>query len=383
VREDDPIPRTVEWRDGAVRLIDQRELPGRLVFVDCRTVEELCDAISSLAVRGAPALGAAGGYGVALACRLAAGGVGGNGGVVADGGGGRGDPAAAVVRAAGEAAGRLIATRPTAVNLAWGARRVLAVADAAAASGASTHDVARAALDEAERLAAEDVADNRALGHHGAALVPDGARVLTHCNAGALACVGYGTALGVIRAAAEAGKAPRVWVDETRPVLQGARLTAWELDRLGIAATLVADVMAGSLMASGDVDLVVVGADRVAANGDVANKIGTYSLAVLAAHHGVPFYVAAPTSTIDLATPTGAAIPVEERSPDEVRRVGGARLAPEGFSALNRAFDVTPAELVTAVVTELGVARPPYDKSLRRLADAAPHRRPLRPEPRP
>jgi methylthioribose-1-phosphate isomerase len=256
------------------------------------------------------------------------------------------------------------------------------VADAAAASGASTHDVARAALDEAERLAAEDVADNRALGHHGAALVPDGARVLTHCNAGALACVGYGTALGVIRAAAEAGKAPRVWVDETRPVLQGARLTAWELDRLGIAATLVADVMAGSLMASGDVDLVVVGADRVAANGDVANKIGTYSLAVLAAHHGVPFYVAAPTSTIDLATPTGAAIPVEERSPDEVRRVGGARLAPDGFSALNRAFDVTPAELVTAVVTELGVARPPYDKSLRRLVDAAPHRRPLRPEPR-
>jgi methylthioribose-1-phosphate isomerase len=206
--------------------------------------------------------------------------------------------------------------------------------------------------------------------------------VLTHCNAGALACVGYGTALGVIRAAAEAGKRPRVWVDETRPVLQGARLTAWELDRLGIAATLVADVMAGSLMASGDVDLVVVGADRVAANGDVANKIGTYSLAVLAAHHGVPFYVAAPTSTVDLATPTGAGIPVEERSPDEVRGIGGARLAPEGFAVLNRAFDVTPAELVTAVVTELGVARPPYDQSLRRLVEAAPHRLPLRPEPR-
>jgi methylthioribose-1-phosphate isomerase len=204
--------------------------------------------------------------------------------------------------------------------------------------------------------------------------------VLTHCNAGGLACVGYGTALGVIRAAAEAGKSPRVWVDETRPVLQGSRLTAWELDRLGIAATLVADVMAGSLMASGDVDLVVVGADRVAANGDVANKIGTYSLAVLAAHHGVPFYVAAPTATIDLATATGAGIPVEERSSDEVRRIGRTQLAPKGIPALNRAFDVTPAALVTAIVTELGVAHPPFDRSIRRLVEAAPHRRPLRPE---
>jgi methylthioribose-1-phosphate isomerase len=323
---------------------------------------------------------------VALACALA-------------GGGGRDVRAATVVRAAAAAADRLIATRPTAVNLAWGANRVLAAAVAAAgargleappgdgagggdaglaAGGGGAEAVRRAALDEAERLAEQDVADNRALGRHGAALVPAGAQVLTHCNAGALACVGYGTALGVIRAAAEAGKTPRVWVDETRPVLQGARLTAWELDRLGIAATLVADVMAGSLMASGDVDLVVVGADRVAANGDVANKIGTYSLAVLAAHHGVPFYVAAPTSTVDLATPTGAGIPVEERSPDEVRRVGRSRTAPPGFSALNRAFDVTPAALVTAIVTELGLARAPYDKSLRRLVEAAPHRLSLR-----
>jgi methylthioribose-1-phosphate isomerase len=307
-------------------------------------------------VRGAPALGAAGGYGVALACSAA-------GGEVQD-----------VLRAAADAADRLIATRPTAVNLAWGARRVLAAAEAAANEGT----VAEAALAEAERLAEQDVADNRAIGHHGAPLVPDGARVLTHCNAGSLACVGYGTAIGVIRAAAEAGKGPRVWVDETRPVLQGARLTAWELDRLGIPATLVADVMAGSLMASGDVDLIVVGADRVAANGDVANKIGTYSLAVLAAHHGVPFYVAAPTSTVDLATRTGADIPVEERSPDEVHSVGGSRLSPEGFAALNRAFDVTPAALVTAIVTELGVAHPPYDMSLRRLVEAAPHRLPLR-----
>jgi methylthioribose-1-phosphate isomerase len=365
----DPIPRTVEWRAGAVRLIDQRALPGELRFIDCRTVNELCGAISSLAVRGAPALGAAGGYGVALACA--------GGGVP-----GEGDPdEKAVLQAARKAADRLIATRPTAVNLAWGARRVLGAAEAAVEGGAEA--VRRAALAEAERLAEQDVADNRALGRHGAALVPDGAQVLTHCNAGGLACVGYGTALGVIRAAAEAGKAPRVWVDETRPVLQGARLTAWELDRLAIPATLVADVMAGSLMASGDVDLVVVGADRVAANGDVANKIGTYSLAVLAAHHGVPFYVAAPTSTVDLSTATGAEIPVEERSPEEVRTIGGSRLAPPGFAALNRAFDVTPSDLVTAIVTELGVARPPYDKSLRRLVEAAPHRLPLKPPPHP
>ena len=354
---EDPIPRTVEWRDGAVRLIDQRQLPGRLEFLDCRTVEEVCEAISSLAVRGAPALGASGAYGVALACAGAE-------GEVKD-----------VLRAAAAAAERLIATRPTAVNLAWGVRRVLAAAVAAAGDSAA---VVAAALAEAERLAEQDVADNRAIGLHGATLVPDGAQVLTHCNAGALACVGYGTALGVIRAAAEAGKSLRVWVDETRPVLQGARLTAWELDRLGIPATLVADVMAGSLMASRDVDLIVVGADRVAANGDVANKIGTYSLAVLAAHHGVPFYVAAPTSTIDLATKTGGDIPVEERSADEVHTVGGSRLSPEGVAALNRAFDVTPAALVTAIVTELGVARPPYDMSLRRLVEAAPHRLHLR-----
>ncbi|MEW6473170.1 MAG: S-methyl-5-thioribose-1-phosphate isomerase [Actinomycetota bacterium] len=407
---EDPIPRTVEWRDGAVRLIDQRRLPGELRFIDCRTVDELCEAISSLAVRGAPALGASGGYGVALACVVAAAGAegaeraaaaaqggegpgAGAGGAEGPGGGaggaeGAGDGAdrvKAVLAAAAEAAERLIATRPTAINLAWGARRVLAAAEGAAerAEGRAdgdggAHAVAAEALAEAERLAEQDVADNQAIGHHGAALVPERARVLTHCNAGALACVGYGTALGVIRAAAEIGKAPQVWVDETRPVLQGARLTAWELERLGIPATLVADVMAGSLMASGDVDLIVVGADRVAANGDVANKIGTYSLAVLAAHHGVPFYVAAPTSTIDLATRTGADIPVEERSPEEVHTVGGARLSPAGVAALNRAFDVTPAALVTAIVTELGVARPPYEMSLRRLVEAAPHRRPLR-----
>jgi methylthioribose-1-phosphate isomerase len=329
----DPIPPTIEWRQGRVRLIDQRALPGELRFVECASVDDLCDAISTMAVRGAPALGAAGAFGVALAART-----------LSDD---------ANVRAA---ARRLGGARPTAINLTWGVDRAL---EAWERGGAD------AALAEAERIAAADVAGNRAIGEHGAGLVPQSARVLTHCNAGSLATVGYGTALGVVRAAHEAGKRPRAWVGETRPVLQGARLTAWELDRLGIPVTLIADAMAGSLMASGDVDVVVVGADRIAANGDVANKIGTYPLAVLAREHGVPFVVAAPTSTIDLDTPTGSAIPVEERPPDEVAVVAGERIAPTGVAAANRAFDVTPARLVTAIVTERGVLRPPYEDALR------------------
>jgi methylthioribose-1-phosphate isomerase len=239
-----------------------------------------------------------------------------------------------------EAADRLAATRPTAVNLAWGVARVLAADDPVA---------------EAERVAAEDVERNRAIGAHGARLVPEQGRVLTHCNTGSLACVGYGTALGVIRAAHEAGRRPMVWVPESRPVLQGARLTTWELARLGIPHRLVADVMAASLMASGEVDCVVVGADRIAANGDVANKVGTYGLAVVARHHGIPFYVAAPSSTFDPGVADGASIPIERRPPEEVTVVGGRRLAPEGTPVENRAFDVTPAELVTAYVTEHGV----------------------------
>ena len=332
----DPIPPTIEWRRGRVRLVDQRALPDELRFVECASVDELCDAIASLAVRGAPALGAAGAYGVALAART-----------IDDADG---------VRAA---ARRLADVRPTAVNLSWGVERALA---------AWQDGGAEAALAEAERIAAADVAANRALGRSGAELVPERARVLTHCNTGSLATVGYGTALGVVRAAHDAGKRPRVWAGETRPLLQGARLTAWELDRLGIPVTVIADVMAGSLMATGEVDVVVVGADRIAANGDVANKIGTYPLAVLAREHQVPFVVAAPTSTIDLATPSGAAIPVEERSGDEVVRVGGRRIAPTGVDAANRAFDVTPAELVTAIVTEHGILRPPYEEALRRAA---------------
>ncbi len=328
----DPIPPTIEWRRGRVRLIDQRALPGELRFVECASVDELCDAIRSLAVRGAPALGAAGAFGVALAAHT-----------IAD---------ESAVR---PAARQLAAARPTAVNLAWGVGRAL---------DAWEHGGADVALAEAERVAADDVAANRALGGFGVELVPDGARVLTHCNAGSLATVGYGTALGVVRAAHDAGKRPQVWAGETRPVLQGARLTAWELDRLGIPVTVIADVMAGSLMATGDVDLVVVGADRIAANGDVANKIGTYPLAVLAREHDVPFVVAAPTSTIDLATPTGAAITVEERSEEEVVRIGAERIAPDGVAAANRAFDVTPARFVTAIVTERGVLRPPYDEAI-------------------
>ncbi len=302
------------WAGDHIVLIDQRQLPQQLELVAARTVEELCGYIATMAIRGAPALGAAGAMGVALATVRGE------------------DPAAA--------AARIKATRPTAVNLAWGVDQALAAADPVA---------------EAKRLAADDVTRNQAIGAAGAPLIRPGARVLTHCNTGALACVGWGTALGVIRSAWQAGTALSVWVDETRPLLQGARLTAWELTRLGIPATLVADVMAGSLMASGDVDLAIVGADRIAANGDVANKIGTYTVAVLCHHHGIPFYVAAPRSTFDPATPNGAAIPVEERDPEEVTSFGARRTAPVGMAALNRAFDVTPAALITAYITEDGV----------------------------
>lgn len=329
---DDPVPRTVSWRRGRVRILDQRALPHRVRWLDCSSVDEVRDAITSLAVRGAPALGAAGAYGVALAAHTST--------------------SRAAVRVA---ARRLASARPTAVNLAWGVERAL---DAFEEHGA------RGALECAERLAADDVARNRAIGGHGAAVVPDGARVLTHCNAGGLACVGYGTALGVVRAAVEAGKDVHVWVGETRPVLQGARLTAWELDRLGIAATLVADTVPASLMARGEVDVVVVGADRIAANGDVANKIGTYALAVLARHHGVPFYVAAPTSTVDLGTRSGDVIVIEERDAAEVLAFAGRPVAPPHVGVHNPAFDVTPARLVTGIVTEVGIARPPYRRSL-------------------
>lgn len=319
----DPIPPTIEWRAGAVRIVDQRELPDRLEYLDCATVPALVEAIRSLAVRGAPVLGVAGAFGTVLAAS---------------------DPAGF-----DDAVGSLRDARPTAVNLAWGIERAVA---AFRVGGVD------AALACAQDLAATDVATNRAIGAHGAALLPADARVLTHCNAGALACVGYGTAIGVIRAGHDAGRVASVWVDETRPVLQGARLTAWELDRLGIPFHLVVDAAAGSLFAARVVDAVVVGADRVAANGDVANKIGTYTLAVLAHAHGVPFYVAAPTSTVDPETPTGADIAIELRDGDEVLQHAGRPVAPSGAAAHNPAFDVTPARLVTAIVTEHGASAP-------------------------
>jgi methylthioribose-1-phosphate isomerase len=315
------IPPTIEWRDGVVRLIDQRALPERLVFIEATTVDDLCEAIRTLAVRGAPALGAAGAMGVALAAWRHE-----------------------VVE---EAAARLIGTRPTAVNLRWGVERALAAPDPVA---------------EAIDVAAEDAVRNRRLGRLGAGLIAPGSRVLTHCNTGSLACVEYGTALGVIRAAHDAGKVRSVWVDETRPVLQGSRLTAWELGRLGIPATVLIDSAAGSLMAAGEVDCVIVGADRIAANGDVANKIGTYSLAVLARHHRVPFYVAAPLSTVDPRCRSGAEIPVEQRAAAEV-----ATFLPDGVGVANPAFDVTPARLVTAIITESGVATRPYRSTLAAL----------------
>ncbi|MBM3694190.1 MAG: S-methyl-5-thioribose-1-phosphate isomerase [Actinobacteria bacterium] len=330
------MPPTVAWRAGRVRLIDQRALPGRLRVVECATVTELVAAITTLAVRGAPALGAAGAFGVALAAAVR--------------------PTPATVR---RDAARLRAARPTAVNLAHGVDTALA---AFGTGGAP------AALAAAQAYAAADLDANRTLGRLGAALVPVDGRILTHCNAGALACVGYGTAIGVVRAAHEAGRRPTVWVDETRPVLQGARLTAWELGRLGIPHRLVVDGAAGSLMAAGAVDLVVVGADRIAANGDVANKIGTYSLAVLARHHGIPFVVAAPWATVDLATPVGAAIGIEARAADEVTTVAGVRVAPSGTEVHNPAFDVTPAALVQAIVTERGVITRPTAAKLQRLA---------------
>ncbi|MGA8370109.1 MAG: S-methyl-5-thioribose-1-phosphate isomerase [Acidimicrobiales bacterium] len=324
--EADPLPPTVEWREGSVRLIDQRRLPEELTFIEAATVDELCEAISTLAVRGAPALGVAGAMGVALAASL-------------------GQDIQA-------AASRIVSTRPTAVNLQWGVQRALAASDP---------------ILEATVMAGEDVERNRRLGAVGAGLLAEGSRVLTHCNAGSLACVGYGTALGVIRAAHEAGQHPSVWVDETRPVLQGSRLTAWELDRLGIPATVVVDSAAGSLMANGEVDCVIVGADRIAANGDVANKVGTYSLAVLARHHRIPFYVAAPVSTIDLACASGADIPVEQRAGEELAWAGGRRVTPTGTAIANPAFDITPARLISAIVTEEGVAIRPYRNALARL----------------
>jgi methylthioribose-1-phosphate isomerase len=337
-----PLPfTTVAWQGDHLALLDQRRLPGEEVYLACRTWPEVAEAIRSLAIRGAPAIGVAAAFGAVLAARASA---------AASGRALRADVEQALAG--------LGATRPTAVNLFWAIERVRRWL--AAREEQPVAVLCAGLLAEAEAILEEDVATNRRLGAHGAGLVPDGARILTHCNAGGLATAGYGTALGVVRGAVEAGRRPFVWVDETRPVLQGARLTAWELAREGVPHTVIADVAAASLMARGEVDLVIVGADRIAANGDTANKIGTYGVAVLAHAHGIPFYVAAPFSTIDPTLPDGRGIPIEERDAREVRELAGRTIVPAGSPARNPAFDVTPARLITAIVTERGVLRPPF-----------------------
>ena len=331
----------VRWETDRLILLDQTVLPEREIERGYQSWQEVGAAIRALVVRGAPAIGVAAAFGVALAARES-----------------RATSFDGLMADLETAIKGLAATRPTAVNLFWALDRMRRTA---AASGASAlGHIRERLLAEAQAIRDEDIAANRAMGAHGASLVPPNARVLTHCNAGALATAGYGTALGVVRAAHEQRKVALVWVDETRPVMQGSRLTAWECVREGIPHRLIADVVAASVMARGEVDLIVTGADRIAANGDTANKIGTYSLAVLAAHHRVPFYVAAPFSTIDPSIASGAEIPIEERDAAEVRRVGTQQTAPSGSPVFNPAFDVTPAHLIAAIITERGVMRPPY-----------------------
>ena len=345
---------TIEWKDDAVVMIDQRKLPSVEVYVSCRTANDVAKAIKTMVIRGAPAIGVAAAMGIALGMRRS-----------------KATGTKQFTTEFQKLCDLMAATRPTAVNLFWAIERMKRTFAAAAQGGSSVDELKVRLEAEARKIHDEDVQSCRDMGAYGAELVPDEARILTHCNAGALATAGYGTALGVIRAAAERGKRVAVLADETRPFLQGARLTAWELMHDGIPTTLIADNMAGHMMATGQVDLVVVGADRIAANGDVANKIGTYSLGVLARENGVPFYVAAPVSTFDLSIASGSEIPIEERAPEEVTHHGGRRLAAEGVSVRNPAFDVTPHRFVTAIVCERGVARPPYTESLRRMAEEA------------
>jgi methylthioribose-1-phosphate isomerase len=357
--------RTIWWESGAVCLIDQRLLPHEQVVIRCTRLGEVAAAIKSMQVRGAPAIGCTAAYGMAL--------------VAAEGArsGTSHQDAHALLDRMAVAKDLLDSQRPTAVNLAWATGRVLAAArrfvdehSIPATEWPTTEEIAGRVLDEAHAILAEDLAMCHAIGDHGAPLIPAGGRVLTHCNAGGLATAGYGTALAPIRSAFAQGRSIHVWVDETRPFMQGARLTAWELQRAGVPLTLITDNMAGYMMRRGEVDCVIVGADRIVANGDTANKIGTYSLAVLARAHGIPFYVAAPTSTIDLSIEHGDHIPIEERSADEVTHMAGRAIAPAGVAAAHPAFDVTPAELITAIITEGGVVEPPFVPGLRRAKGA-------------
>lgn len=342
------------WDEEADRLVmvDQTRLPGALVLLYPTTAGEIAEAIRVMCVRGAPAIGIAAAYGLAFGARETLAGV--------------TDPGEAMSRLRA-VADELRATRPTAVNLGWALDQLLDVAEIELANGVSVATLPAILLELADDLTARDAAACGGMGRLGAKLIADGDTVLTHCNAGALATGGIGTALAPIFTAHAAGKRIHVYVDETRPALQGARLTAWELARAGIPATLITDSMAASVMRRGDVKAVFVGADRIAANGDVANKIGTYGLAIIAREHGVPFYVVAPRSTIDLATPGGDGIPIEERAAREVVEIGGVRIAPEGIDVANPAFDVTPARYVTAIITDAGVAQAPYEQSLSAL----------------
>ena len=341
--------KTLEWTDEGVRFIDQTRLPTEEIYVLSRNYQAVADAIRTMVVRGAPALGVAAAMGVALGVKQST-----------------ASDINALRSEFDQIANTIGATRPTAVNLFWGIRRMKEKFEALSAM--PLPQIKAGLVREAQQMLVEDIAANEAMGRHGATLMPASGGVLTHCNAGALATCGYGTALGVIRAAVASGKQIHVFADETRPFLQGSRLTAWELMKDGIPTTVIADNMAGAMMRQGKIKAVVVGADRIAANGDVANKIGTYSVAILAREHGIPFYVAAPWSTVDLNTPTGEQIPIEQRSPREVTHHAGKRVAPDGVQVENPAFDVTPNKYVAAIITERGIARAPFSESLQELA---------------
>jgi methylthioribose-1-phosphate isomerase len=340
---------TLEWTENGVRFIDQTKLPTEETYITCQTHEQVADVIRTMVVRGAPAIGVAAAMGIALGVKNS-----------------QAESVGELERELDGICEIIRKTRPTAVNLFWAIGRMRDKFDSL--RGSSIAVIKQGLVEEAQRMHAEDIATNQAMGRHGATLMPSSGGVLTHCNAGALATAGYGTALGVIRAAVEQGKKIHVYADETRPFLQGSRLTAWELMKDGIPTTVISDNMAGAMMRQGKIGAIVVGADRIAANGDVANKIGTYTVAVLAKEHAIPFYVAAPISTIDFECPDGSAIPIEQRNPVEVTHIAGRRMVPEGVAIENPAFDVTPANYVSAIVTERGIARAPYDESLARLA---------------
>ena len=340
---------TLEWTEQGVRFIDQTKLPTEETYLTCSTHEQVADAIRTMVVRGAPAIGVAAAMGIALGMKDS-----------------KAQSAGELKLELNQICDNMGKTRPTAVNLFWAIGRMREKFERLRQRPVA--QIRQEMIEEAKRMHAEDIAANQAMGRHGATLMPNEGGVLTHCNAGALATAGYGTALGVIRAAVEAGKKIHVYADETRPFLQGSRLTAWELMKDGIPTTVISDNMAGAMMRQGKIGAIVVGADRIAANGDVANKIGTYMVAVLAKENGLPFYVAAPISTVDMGCPDGTRIPIEQRNSREVSHIAGKQMVPDGVTIENPAFDVTPAKYVAAIITERGIARAPYDESLRKLA---------------